>query len=75
MAGHTAGGNPEVLARQARSQLMGAAATIDRLGDVCGPSMELLEARRAVHSALVALSGWGGSLDNDAPPGRVLAPT
>jgi len=54
---------------------MGAAATIDRLGDICGPSMELLEAGRAVHSALVALSGWEGPLDSDAPPARVLART
>ena len=44
------------------------ATTIDSLCDACGPSMEPLEAARAVHSALVALSSWGGSLDNDAPP-------
>jgi len=76
MADSTAGGNPRVLLRQARSDLIGAAAMIDCLyDDPSTASMELLEARIAVHNALVALGDWGGALDNDARTGRVMART
>lgn len=71
MTRSTAGEHPEDLLLQARSALTGVAATIDRLSNSTGPSMELLEARRAVHNALVALGGWSGP--HDAPESaRVL---
>ena len=76
MADSTAGGNPGVLLRQARSDLIGAAAMIDCLyADPSTASMELLEARIAVHNALVALGDWGGSQGSNARPGRVMACT
>jgi hypothetical protein len=72
MTGSTAGEYPGDLLIQARSALMGVATTIDRLSSSAGPSMELLEARRAVHNALVALGGWSGPHDATEPQ-RVLA--
>jgi len=62
MTGSTADEFPKVLLLRARSALMGVAATIERVSSATGPSLELLEARRAVHEALVALGGWSDPL-------------
>lgn len=72
MARSTADESPGVLLRRARSDLMGVAATVDRLSNTAGPSLELLEARRAVHEAHVALGGWSGPLGGEAKSERVL---
>jgi len=51
---------------------MGVADTVDHLSDTAVPSLELLEARRAVHEAHVALGGWSGPLGGEAKSERVL---
>ncbi|HEV3264488.1 MAG TPA: hypothetical protein VG014_03130 [Acidimicrobiales bacterium] len=43
------------------------AAEIDRMSEASLPNMDLLEASRAIQSALVSLSNWNGS-DNDRIP-------
>ncbi len=72
MTGSAAGDYPRALLLQASSALMGVAATIGRLSNSTGPSMELLEARRAVHNALVALGGWSDPHGDEAESERVL---
>ncbi|HEY1988214.1 MAG TPA: hypothetical protein VGG43_02010 [Acidimicrobiales bacterium] len=37
------------------------AAVVDRVSEVSPPTVELLEARRAIQSALVSLGNWNGS--------------
>jgi len=64
--------SPGVLLLRARTALMGVADTVDHLSDTAGPSLELLEARRAVHEAHVALGGWSGPLGGEAKSERVL---
>jgi len=68
----TADSDQGALLLQARSALIGAAATIDRLSTAAGPSIELIEATRAVQNALIALRGWGSPPDDAAPSERVL---
>jgi len=67
------GGDTWSLLRQVRAELIGAATTIDCLYDPSRPSMELLEARIAVHNALVALGGRGRRSYDDTQPGLVMA--
>jgi hypothetical protein len=43
------------------------AAVVDRVSELSHPTMELLEARRAIQSALVSLSNWNGSDDERVP--------
>ena len=73
MTRSTADESPEVLLLRARSALMGVAATVERVSNTTGPSMDLFEARRAVHEALVALGGWCGLLNGEAKSARVMA--
>jgi hypothetical protein len=56
---------------EATAELVGVAATIDALCDSSMPSIELIEANRAIHSALIAL-GALGALEN-APPSDPLS--
>ncbi len=53
-------GYPDRLLCQATAELIGVAAMIDCIDDSSDGSMELLEAKRAIHNALVALNSWGG---------------
>jgi hypothetical protein len=41
------------------------AAAVDRLGQMSDPTMELLEASRAIHNALVFLSDWSGGVGDE----------
>ncbi len=43
---------------EATATLISVIATIDCVSDPSSPSMELLEAKRAIHNAIVALRGW-----------------
>jgi hypothetical protein len=43
------------------TELTAIAEVIERVGEVSDPTVELLEASRAVHNALVYLSGWSGT--------------
>lgn len=53
----------ETLLRDATTCLIGIAASIDCLYE-SDRSLELLEAKRAIHNALVAMAEWKGSLDH-----------
>jgi hypothetical protein len=53
-------GEARGLLLQATTDLSGIAATVDRVGENFDPTMELLEASRALHNALVFLSDWSG---------------
>ncbi|HWE69779.1 MAG TPA: hypothetical protein VG205_05425, partial [Acidimicrobiales bacterium] len=46
---------------QVRAELRKIAAAVDRVSDISHPTMELLEASRAIQSALVSLGNWNGS--------------
>ena len=48
---------------KASAELTDVAATIDWLCDCSDPSIELIEATRAVHGALIALGALGASLE------------
>lgn len=54
-------GDARGLLLQATTDLSGIAATVDRVGKMFDPTMELLEASRALHNALVFLSDWSGA--------------
>jgi len=56
-------GFPGDLLCEATAELISVAATIECLSDSFHPSVELLEAQRAIHNALVALSAWNRPLD------------
>jgi hypothetical protein len=43
------------------AELNDIAAAVDRVSEVSHPTVELLEASRAIQSALVSLSNWNGS--------------
>ena len=49
------------------AELHDIAAAFDRASEASHPNMELLEASRAIQSALVSLSNWSGSHDDGAP--------
>jgi hypothetical protein len=53
-------GDARGLLIQATSDLSSIAATVDRVGEMFDPAMELLEASRSLHNALVFLSDWSG---------------
>ncbi|HEX3839190.1 MAG TPA: hypothetical protein VHU85_00215 [Acidimicrobiales bacterium] len=52
---------------QVRAELREIAAAVDRVSDLSHPTMELLEASRAIQSALVSLGNWSGSTSGEAP--------
>ena len=52
--------------RQAVADLISAGAEVDSLCDTSGQSMELLEARGAIHDALVVLANSDVSRNNDS---------
>jgi hypothetical protein len=56
---------------QVRAELRRIAAAVDRVSDLSHPTMELLEASRAIQSALVSLGNWSGAASTEAP---VLSP-
>ncbi len=60
-------GYPGTLLCQATTELISVAAMIDCMYDQSTTSMELLEAKRAIHNALVALNSWGGFRSAVAP--------
>jgi len=61
MAESTDWGYPGGLLDKATTDLISVAAIIDCIYDPSHPSMELLEAKRAVHNALVVLGAWDGA--------------
>ncbi len=63
MAGSTDLEYPGELLCQARAEFISVAAMIDCLDDTSHPSIELIEAKRAIHSALMALGALGDALD------------
>lgn len=52
---------------QVRAELRKIAAAVDRVSDISHPTMELLEASRAIQSALVSLANWNGPAVGEAP--------
>jgi hypothetical protein len=52
---------------EATAELSNIAVAVDRASEVPNPTMEILEASRAIHSALVFLSDWSGSVSDDVP--------
>jgi hypothetical protein len=52
--------DPSALLYQATTDLSTIAAAVDLVGEMFDPTMELLEASRALHNALVYLSDWSG---------------
>lgn len=52
---------------QVRAELRKIAAAVDRVSDISHPTMELLEASRAIQSALVSLGNWSGAASSEAP--------
>lgn len=52
---------------QVRAELWTIAAAVDRVSDISHPTMELLEASRAIQSALVSLGNWSGAAGGEAP--------
>jgi hypothetical protein len=52
---------------QVRAELRRIAAAVDRVSDISHPTMELLEASRAIQSALVSLGNWSGAASSEAP--------
>ncbi len=62
MGGSGESGAPGRLIDKATASLMNVASMVDCLYDSSSQSMELLEAKRAIHNALVALATWQGSL-------------
>lgn len=60
----------EELLRKATSELTDVATAIDRLYDCSNPSMELIEATRAIHGALSAVGALDASLSDarSSPP-------
>jgi hypothetical protein len=56
---------------QVRAELRKIAAAVDRVSDIPHPTVELLEASRAIQSALVSLGNWSGAASSEAP---VLSP-
>ena len=67
MADWTDCGYPGGLVCKATADLISIGAMVECLYDPSHPSMELLEAKRAIHNALVALGAWSGALDNAKP--------
>lgn len=59
--------------RQAMLELSRVAAIVDRLC-MSHPSMELLDASRSVHNALVFMDELRGSPGDDSPLARALTP-
>lgn len=53
--------------RRVTAELYEVAAAVDRVSEVSHPSMELLEASRAIRSALVSLSNSSGFRDAGIP--------
>ncbi|HEX3564121.1 MAG TPA: hypothetical protein VHU17_02005 [Acidimicrobiales bacterium] len=52
---------------QVRAELRRIAAAVDRVSDISHPTVELLEASRAIQSALVSLGNWSGTASSEAP--------
>jgi hypothetical protein len=63
--GDVATGDASPLLYRATSDLSIIAAAVDRVGEMSDPTMELLEASRAIHNALVFLSDWSGDRVDD----------
>ena len=49
------------LINQAKAELRAIAAAVDRVSEVSHPTVELLDARRAIYTALVVLNDWQSS--------------
>jgi len=75
MAGSAGSTDSGVRLRQAIIELSSVAAIVDRLCDASHPSMELLDASRSVHNALVFLDEFGGSPGDHSPGARPLVCT
>jgi hypothetical protein len=74
VAGSTDLGKPGELLGKANAELTDVAATIDWLCDCSNPSIELIEATRAIHGALIALAALGASLNDAAHRAQVMIP-
>jgi hypothetical protein len=59
--------DPRRVLHEATVELSNIATAVDLASDVPNPTMEILEASRAIHSALVFLSDWSGSVSDDVP--------
>jgi len=57
---------------QARTELLRIAIMINSLSDRDRPSLDLLEAERSIHNALIALDEWRVSRE-DVPPAPVVS--
>ena len=60
---------------QVTAELSEIASAVDRVSESSHPTMELLEASRAIQSALVSLSHWNGSHNDEVPVANADAAT
>ncbi len=75
MVGSARRESARAVSRRAVAELSEVASAVDFLCGECEPSMELFEASRAVHHALIALGDWCASSDDDQRPVRAAACT